>query len=192
MPSAKTTVAERLAWQEQFFLHIVGVGFIFRAKNATSGRRPERHDCYAVALGQSTSSFGQTRRACGGGIWYYPLEKSCNGSVAQMGATCSSNHVKRSRALRLATARNRRPIMMARHQLFFVHIVLNISGDMDGYVCCMPGRTNARRKERSEEREDVHQAQSIISMSQDEDESTDHRMGGFTLALSMCGASYGS
>lgn len=99
MLSAKTTVAERLAWQEQFFLNIVGVGL---AKNATSGRRPERHDCYAVALGQSTSSFGQTRWACGGGIWYYPLEKSCNGSGAQMGATCSSNHAKRLRALRLA------------------------------------------------------------------------------------------
>lgn len=32
MPSAKTTVAERLAWQEQFFLHIVGVGFILSVK----------------------------------------------------------------------------------------------------------------------------------------------------------------
>lgn len=74
--------------------------------------------------------------------------------------------------------------MMARHQLFFVHIVLNISGDMAMYAACWVVRT------RGEKREDVHQAQSIISMSQDE--STDHRMGGFTLALSMCGASYGS
>lgn len=152
MPSAKTTVAERLAWQEQFFLYIVGVGFILRAKNATSGRRPERHDCYAVALGQSTSSFGQTRRACGGGIWYYPLEKSCNGSVAQMGATCSSNHAKRSRALRLATARNRRPIMMARHQLFFVHIVLNISGDMAMYAACRVVRTRGEEREAKREK----------------------------------------
>lgn len=105
--------------------------------------------------------------------------------IAQLHKRGSLDHAKRLRALRrvcgLPTARNRWPIIIARHQLFLVHIVLNISGDMAMYAAC--------RVERAPKREDVHQAQSIISMSQDK--STDHRIGGSMLVSSMCRADYG-